>query len=178
MVTMRKTWIYAAVAFTLGYLLIGARPLSAQGDCKLVLDAMIRVVSTPAHLYATMNVGGKNQAVETIYSGGGIYTRVDGKWSRSSMTMQDMAELQQRNLHNNNAKPTCKYLKDELVNGEMTALYSTHDVSPKGVIDTQTWISKSKSLPLRQETDIDVGAGKGKSHMSSRYEYANVKAPM
>jgi len=131
MVTMRKTWIYAAVAFTLGYLLIGARPLSALGDCKLVLDAMTKVVSTPTHLYATMNFGGKNQAVETIYAGGGIYTRLDGKWSRSPMTMQDMAELQQGNLHNNNAKPTCKYLKDELVNGEMTALYSTHDVSPK-----------------------------------------------
>jgi hypothetical protein len=177
MVTIRKTWIYAAAAFTLGYLLIGARPLSAQGDCKLVLDAMIKVVSTPTHLYATMNLGGKDQAVETIYAGGGIYTRLDGKWSRSTMTMQDMAELQQRNLHNNNAT-TCKYLKDELVNGEMTALYSSHDVSPKGVTVTQTWISKSKSLPLRQETDIDVGGGKGKSHMSSRYEYANVKAPM
>ncbi len=138
---------------------------------------MISVVSTPTHLYATMNLGGKNQIVETIYAGGAIYTRFDGKWSRSSMTMQDMAQLQQKNLRNDKTT-TCKYLKDELVNGEMAALYSSHDVSPKGVTDTQTWISKSKSLPLRQETDIDVGGGKGKSHMSSRYEYANVKAPM
>ena len=37
MVTMRKTWLYAAVGIAFGHLLIGARPLSAQGDCKLVL---------------------------------------------------------------------------------------------------------------------------------------------
>jgi hypothetical protein len=176
MVTMRRVWLYAAVGFTFGYLLIGAKPLSAQGDCKLVMEAMKRVPSTPTHLYSTMNFSGKSQAVETIYSGGGIYTRIDGKWSRSPMTPQEMAEMQQRNVQND--KSICKYLKDELVNGEMAALYSTHDVSPKGVTDTQTWISKLKGLPLRQEIDIDVGRGSGKSHMSSRYEYGNVKAPM
>lgn len=66
MVTMRKIWRYAAVVFTLGYLLIGAKSLSAQGACKLVIEAMNRVASTPTHVYSTMNLGGKNQAVETI----------------------------------------------------------------------------------------------------------------
>jgi hypothetical protein len=92
------------------------------------------------------------------------------------MTPQELAELRQPKLHND--KATCKYLKDELVNGEMTAVYSSHDVSPKGVVDTQIRISKAKGLPLRQNMDIDAGGGKGKSHSSTRFEYGNIKPPM
>jgi len=114
--------------------------------------------------------------VESIYAGGAIYTRLEGKWNRSPMTFQEMAEMQQKNMRN--SKMTCKYLKDELVNGEMAEVYGSHEVTPKGVNDTQIWISKSKKLPLRQEIDIDAGGGSGKSHMSSRYEYGDVKPPM
>ena len=87
-------------ANTLGHLLIGAKSLSAQGDCKLVLEVMNRVPSTPTHVYSTVNFSGKNQAVETIYAGGGIYTRTDGKWSRDPVTLQEMAELGKQNVQN------------------------------------------------------------------------------
>jgi hypothetical protein len=60
----------------------------------------------------------------------------------------------------------------------MAAVYSTHDVSSKGVVDSQIWISRAKGLPLRQDMDIDVGGKNGKSHSSSRYEYGDVKPPM
>ena len=69
----------------------------------------------------------------------------------------------------------CRYLKDELVAGEMAAVYSLKN---KGKVDSQIWISKAKGLPLRQEDDVDLGAGKGKSHNSTRYEYGNIKPPM
>jgi hypothetical protein len=92
------------------------------------------------------------------------------------MTPQELAELRRPTVHND--KATCKYLKDELVNGEMAVVYSAHDATPKGVVDTQIWISKSKGLPLRQDMDIDVGGAGDKSHTSSRYEYGDVKPPM
>jgi hypothetical protein len=63
-------------------------------------------------------------------------------------------------------------LKDELVNGEMAAVYSVHEVSPKSTSDSKTWISKAKGLPLRSDTDMEG------SHISTRYEYGNVKPPI
>jgi hypothetical protein len=164
------------VGFAFGHLLIGTSPLKAQGDCKVVLEAASKTMTTATHTYTTMNIGGKDQTVEMIYMPGVIYSRINGKWSSVSMTPQELAELRQPKAHND--KATCKYLKDELVNGEMAAVYSSHDVSPKGVVDSQMWISKAKGLPLRVDVDIDVGGGGGKSHTSSRYEYGDVKPPM
>jgi hypothetical protein len=175
METTRKRFLHALVGCTLAHLLIGASPIVAQSDCKLVLDASFKTFSTPTHAYATMNIGGKDQITETIFTPTAIYVRFDGKWSASALTPKDMAELQQKNRQN--SKATCSYLKDEAVNGVMAAVYMTHDQTPKGTIDSRIWISKTKGLPLRQETDIDVGGG-NKSHSSSRYEYDNVKAPM
>ena len=58
MQTTRKRLLYIMVGFTFGQLLIGAKPLAAQGDCQLVFDASIKVFNTPAHLYLTTNMGG------------------------------------------------------------------------------------------------------------------------
>ena len=56
--------------FAFGHILIGAGPLAAQDDCKLVLDAMTKVFDTPTHAYVTMNMSGKPQTGESIYAGG------------------------------------------------------------------------------------------------------------
>jgi hypothetical protein len=166
----RKRLLYILVGFSFGQLLIGAKPGAAQGDCKLVFGATSKILNTPVHLYVTTNIGGKTQAVESIYAAGAIYIKFNGKWSPSPITMQETKQLEQKNLQNN--KATCRYLNDEPVNGEMAAVYSVHDVSPKGVVDTKIWISKAKGLPLRQEDDVD------KTHNSTRYEYGNVKPPI
>jgi hypothetical protein len=164
------------VGLVFGYLLMGANRLKAQGDCKVVLEAASKTQTAATHTYTTMNVAGTAQAVEIIYLPGVMYTRMNGKWSRSPMTPQELAEM--RRPKANTDTETCKYLKDEPVNGEMTALYSAHEVSPKGAVDTQVWISKSKGYLLRQEMDIDTGGTGGKSHMSMRFEYGDVKPPM
>jgi hypothetical protein len=171
MLMTRKRGLYLAVGFTLGHLLIGVNPLSAQVDCKVVVDALNKVHSVPAHAYTTTKVGGKDVVIETIYAGGNVYTGIGGKWSSVPMPPEEK--------QSQDDKATCRYVKDELVNSEMTAVYATHDVSPKGVTDTQVWISKSKGLPLRVEMDINAGGGKDASlHTSSRYEYSNVKPPI
>jgi hypothetical protein len=169
--TRPKQLLYAMLGFTFGQLLIGAKPLAAQDDCKLVFDAMTKLFDTPSHVYVTMDIGGKPQTGESIYVGGLIYSKYDGKWSAGT-TVKEMKEISERNRQNN--KTTCRHLKDEPVDGEMAAVYSVHDVSPKSTSDSKTWISKAKGLPLRSDTDMQGD----KSHFSTRYEYGNVKPPM
>jgi hypothetical protein len=177
LMTTTKRWLCLTAGFALGSLLIGSNPLKAQGDCKTVLDAANKTMSTSSHTYTTTNIGGKDQTVEMIFLPGVIYSRLNGgKWSNEAMTPQEVAEMRKPTAHDN--KETCKYLKDELVNGEMAAVYGAHDVSPKGVLDTQIWISKAKGWALREDVDVDVGGAGGKSHMSMRFEYGSVKPPI
>jgi len=171
METTRKRLLYLVVGFTFGQLLIGARPVAAQGNCQLVLDASSKVLDTSAHLYTTMNIGGTTQTAEQIYVAGTIYVKFGGKWGPSPMTMQEMKELAQKNRQN--SKVTCRYLHDEPVDGEMAAVYSSHEETPKGTTDSQIWISKAKGLLLRSEVDLG-----DKNHVSTRVEYGNVKPPM
>jgi hypothetical protein len=168
---LRKKWLYTIIGFTFGNLLVGAMPLAAQDDCTLVMDAMTKIFDTASHVYVTMNLTGKSETGESIYTGGVIYTKYNGKWTAGSTT-KELKEMTQKNRQNN--KVTCRHLKDELVNGEMAAVYSVHEVSPRSTTDSTNWISKANGLPLRQDIDIEGG----KSHMSTRYEYGNVKAPL
>ncbi|MGA3211549.1 MAG: hypothetical protein ABSD20_09590 [Terriglobales bacterium] len=171
MSTTRRRWLSLTVGVAFGYLLIGANPLKAQGDCKAVLDATTKVYDTPTHAYVTMNLGGKPQSGESIFTGGMVYAKYDGKWSAGSTT-REIKEITEKNWQKN--KTVCRYLKDEPVNGEMAAVYSVHEVAPNSTSDSTIWISKAKGLPLRSDEDL----GGGKTHLSTRYEYGNVKPPI
>jgi hypothetical protein len=157
-------------------------PLAANpgvdSACQAVLDASEKLYTTPFHMYSTQAgalVGNGNPTKsEMISSGGTDYVLYNGKWTTSSTAERKALGQQNRN----NAKNmSCHYVRDESVNGESAALYSTHEESAHGKTDSQNWVSKSKGLILRQEVDIDTGGASGKSHMSSRYEYSNVQAP-
>lgn len=157
-------------------LMIGcAAPLAAQGDCKAILEAGSRMFSAPNHIYLTMEIGGKPMVSETIYAGGAMYVKVNDTWSLSPVKPQEMAEMQQKKLDTSHA--SCRYVKDEVVNGEMAAMYTAHDETPRSKNDTQVWISKAKGLVLREEIDMDHGGGR-KSHTSMRCEYGDIKPPM
>ena len=157
-------------------------PLAANpgvdSACQAVLDASEKLYTTPFHMYSTQAgalVGnGKPTSSEMISSGGTDYVLYAGKWTTSSTA--ERKELGQRN-RNKAQNMSCHYVRDESVNGESAALYSTHEESVHGKTDSQDWVSKSKGLILRQEIDIDTGGANGKSHMSSRFEYSNVQAP-
>ena len=170
--------LLSAAGFTFGLLLTGPTRLAAQDPCQLTYDAMSKVMSAATHIYTTMT-GAPNSAdkhtTETIYTGGTIYVKLGSKWTRSPMTPQQMMQKEEENRKA--SKSSCQYLRDEAVNGEAAAVYSTHsertDMDIKS--DGQIWISKSKGLPLKHEFDI-TSAG-SKNHLSTRYEYANVQAP-
>jgi hypothetical protein len=171
MATTRKSGLFAVAGFTIGQLLIGAPPLAAQSECKVILDAESKLLNTPTHAYGTMNLGGHAQTTETIYVAGSIYVKAGGKWTTGGTT-KEMEQLMLKNRQE--TKMTCRYVKNEAQNGKMAALYSSHEEPRKGTLDTQSWISKANGLLVRQEIDIDGG----KSHMSTRFEYDNVKPPM
>jgi hypothetical protein len=159
------------------YLMVGVTldlPLAAQSDCKAILDASSKVLNTPAHMNITGTVGSLTTNSEMIYATGNIYMKIDGKWIFASTT-KDMEQQREKNRQSGKVSTTtCRYLKDELVNGEMAAVYSMSDEPNK--VYSQFWISKVKGLPLRQEDDI--GAGNSKTHNSTRYDYGNIKPPI
>jgi hypothetical protein len=169
--TLRKPLFYTMLGFTFGMFLTGGSPLAAQENCKLVMDAGVKVLDTPTHVYVTMNMDGKPQTGESIYAGGLIYLKSNGKWTAGTSN-KEMKEISEKNRQNNQS--TCHYIKDELVNGELAAEYSVHDASAKSASDSKIWISKSKGLPLRSDTLFPGD----KNSVSIRYEYGNIKPPM
>jgi hypothetical protein len=154
------------------------RAATAPAACQPVLDAMAKAIVTPKHLYTTMLAapGGKPNSTETINTGDASYVKVGGKWSRSPVTTQDIQKREAENLRNSKTV-TCRYLRDESVNGEAAAVYSEHSEQEGTKSDVLSWISKSRGLPLRTEMDLDLGEKMGKSHFSTRFEYGDVRPP-
>jgi hypothetical protein len=151
----------------------------AQGDCKIVRDALDKLTTVPSHAYETetnpARPGSDASSVEMITTGGAIYITMKGKWKKSPMSAAAMHAQEEENWKT--AKNiSCKYLRDESVNGQSAAIYKTHNENEDTKEDGQVWVSKSKGLLLREEEDVDLGDG-DKRHHSTRYEYANVQAP-
>jgi hypothetical protein len=157
-----------------------AAPQTADSTCQAVLSAQDKNFTTPYHMYMTQAAAatpdGKPMSSEMVFVGGNRYVLFGGKWTLSPATTEEMKamSLKARQTAKN---LSCHYVKDESVNGESAALFATHGESEYGKDDNQIWISKSKGLILKQETDLDRGAGRPKAHMSVRYEYTNVQAP-
>jgi hypothetical protein len=137
---------------------------ATDASCQPVFDAGSKVLTVPTHVYTTMTADflrGKPRISESIYANGAIYVNVGDRWTRSKMTPQDMLKQEQENRQN--TKGTCSYVRDESVNGEVAALYAEHTGSEDAKTNAQTWISKSRGVPLRTEIDMDVGAAWAKA---------------
>ncbi len=152
-----------------------ARAMDAT--CKPVLDAMAKRLATPSHAYATEvgAHGGKPETKESIYAGGAIYIQYKGKWIRSPISIQEMRKQEEENVRNAKAM-TCRYLRDETVNGEAASVYHSQAETAGGKSDATLWVSKRTGLPLRSENNIDTGDG-DKMHMAIRYDYTDVRPP-
>ena len=163
--------------------LFAAASASAQsGACAQVLTASMKMYDAPYHMYMVDSAqtdtrlnAGKPTVSEAISTGGVTYLFVDGKWMKSPITAADMKKSQQDVDATN--KPTCTHVRDESVSGEPAAVWHSHSVTEAGTSDTDMWISKSRNLLLKSDIHMDVGGNMGKSHITSRYEYTNVRAP-
>ena len=158
----------------------GSRAYAAVSPaCQPLLDAAEKQLSTPSHLFMTRAAqfqGGKPTTSESIFTQDQMYVRVNGApWRRNPVKVADLRKMQKD--QEGKTKLTCRYLRDETVNGEAAAVYSQRAEPAEAKIDSTIWISKSRNLPLKLESDLDVGGTKGKSHTSIRYEYGNIQPP-
>lgn len=110
------------------------------------------------------------------YTADAVYVKVRGRWMKSPVTPQDMADQQE--AHIRDAKVyTCQALPDDTVDGERAAVYKTHTENDDiGTRDAEIWISRSSGLILR--TEADVPSASGRRHESDRFDYANIQAPV
>jgi hypothetical protein len=136
-------------------------------DCKAYFDASDKLYTTPVHSYITHTVA--KRSGEMIRVNGDSYFLVQEKWTKSLFNQQAMHEQELENRKNN--KASCQHVRDESVNGEAAAVFSTHSESEDEKADGMVWISKSRGLLLRQEIDLEG------DHLTTRYEYTNVTAP-
>jgi len=154
---------------------------AADNGCKPLFDAMSKVLVTPTHVYSSETAayhGNKPRNSEMIYAGGAnaaIYIFFDAKWTRSKMDAATMSKQEEENRRT--AKYSCRYVRDEIVNGEAAAVYTSHAETEALKSDATAWISKSKGLPLRMELDHDLDDPRSRSHTSLRYDYSNVHPP-
>jgi hypothetical protein len=154
---------------------MGSAPLAAQNDCRPVFDALDKVMSTSTHIYSTTKTGGKSVTSETIYVGESIFTLDKGKWNRSAVKTDQLMKQEKDNRLKSSY--VCGPLKDETVDGEKVAVYSTKTSTREVKTEGKLSISKDSGLPVRNEIDVDAGTKGGKTHYSVRYEYKNVEAP-
>jgi hypothetical protein len=153
---------------------------AASAACKPILDASEKLYTTPYHLYMTQASdgveNGKPVRSEMIFVGGTGYVLVNGKWNPSPLSAAEMKAMDARN-RKNATNVSCHHVRDESVNGESAALYSMHSETSRSKNDDQIWISKSKGVILRQDTELVSIRGNGKTHLSTHYDYNNVQAP-
>jgi hypothetical protein len=158
---------------------LAANPQMGSG-CQVVLDASEKLFSTPYHLYMTQASEGVNNgkpiSTEMVFAGGARSVLYNGKWQASPLSTEELKAMDERN-RKNATNVSCHSVRDESVNGESATLYAMHSETSRSKNDDQIWISKSKGLILRQETDLLPNGGRGKTHLSMRYEYSNVQAP-
>ena len=170
--------VVAAAAVTL---CVGA-PLRGQGaDCASPDAAMSKLYDKPFHIYTIDSAGtdaalhgGRPTTTESIWTGTTYYVMVRGKWVKSRV---DIAEMRKDRDSSSTAKTTCSHLRDESVNGEPAAAWRIHSVQESETRDTNLWISRRTGLPLKSDVHHDIGGAMGRSHVISRYEYTNVRAP-
>jgi hypothetical protein len=144
----------------------------AADSCQPLQNAAAKLATTPTHIYATTVSGNDKPTItEMIYAKGAVYGKVGGNWMRTALTPQELVAQDQEKQKNG----SCHYMKDESVGGETAAVYSER--SQSGEAQAQLWISKSSGLPLREEMDIGSGSMGPATHMSMRFEYANVQVP-
>jgi hypothetical protein len=75
----------------------------------------------------------------------------------------DVTKAQGQITADGSYRESCKYLREETLNGEAASVYGDVMKSRLGIAEGKLWISKTKGLVLQQEGEVDMGAkGKGK----------------
>ncbi|MEO8836229.1 MAG: hypothetical protein ABI364_05785 [Caldimonas sp.] len=152
--------------------LLTASTARADGAaCDAVFAAMGKMAGTPNHQFiTTTRGGGKTTQGEVVTVGNKRGVFAAGHWhSRPYDAATESRDL----LAARTGKEACTRVRSEAVNGEAAMLFSVHNPTEDGTSDSQTWVSTSRGLPLRQVIDIS----EGKTHIEVRVDYTHVTAP-
>jgi hypothetical protein len=163
------------IAVPMFWMISAGIPLFGQ-SCTPVNDALNKVMMAPVHIYSSTKSGDKVVTTETIYSDDGIFTNSGGKWQKSAMRREQVA--QQESEARKKGTNSCEFVKEESVDGETASIYSTRMSAGEQKTEGHIWISKSRGVPLRNEVDLLSGPkGEIKRHYSVRYDYKNIAPP-
>ena len=162
--------------FLLPSIAVTAQAQKDLASCKPVLDATLKSISTPHHAYMTRTMLGKNHLGEQISVDGKNYVSENGGWRTSPMSVADVVKLEKENVDSSKVY-TRHAVRDEAVSGQAATVYRmrTENVARS---DGEVWVAKGSGLVVRVEQDIDTADDPtSKMHVSTKYDYANVKAP-
>lgn len=146
------------------------------GACQPLVDAELKAISTPHHMYETKPDGrsGGDPIAELITTGGVTYVKAGGKWMRSPISLQAQIDQVNRNIATTQVY-TCQRVGSEAVAGMPATVYTLHTENADTKADARAWIGTGNGLMLKLDESVDaIGV---KSHYLIRYEYANVQAP-
>lgn len=73
-------------------------------------------------------------------------------------------------IHMHHKQQSCKFVREDSLNGEAVAIYTQHMVAPEGSTDEELWISKGSNRIVREEIDGEI-TGSGHGHLSMLFHY-------
>lgn len=151
---------------------LGVAPLSAWADdCATIQSAMFAQAKVPyASSMTTSQPGQPVSRGESVVTGTKMYVQVNGAWQSMPYSAQEIIDRVTENAKK--SKQTCQKVGAELVAGEATTVYSDHEETPRGVVDSRIWLSDSSGLPLRLETHFASGMS-----FTSTIRYDNIQPP-
>ena len=102
---------------------------------------------------------GKKMTGEMITVNGERYLLMNGKWTKSRMTVAATKAQEEENIKNAKVL-SCKRTGDDTVGGEAATVYTEHTENEDTKSDGKIWVSKSRGVILKEEIDLDIG-GRG-----------------
>jgi hypothetical protein len=151
---------------------LAVAPMSARADdCATVLSAVFAQAKVPyASTMTTSKPGQPVSRNEAVVIGTKMYVQVNEAWQPVPYSAQEMIDQITENAKK--SKQTCRKVGVELVDGEATTIYSDHEESPRGIVDSRIWISDSRGLPLKIEAHFESGMS-----FTSTVRYDNIQPP-
>ena len=142
---------------------------NAADSCDALYNAGIKSIQAPHHVYTTTTLhGGKARFAEAIFDGKVEYLQLNGKWTHSPMSQQDMLEAAQEKLRKR--PDTCVLAGEQTAGGQAVTAYKVHN----NEAGTDQVVHILKSNGLLQSASLKLPDG---SVVDTRYEYTDVHAP-
>lgn len=167
--------VLARICLLLAFTLPAAAARADEAACKAVLDAIVKLATTPVRQKVSIEgAGGRVIQSELIHLGDRMYMQLQGRWLAKPYDGQKIASDARQAM--DKSEHSCTRAGSEAVEGQPALVYTIRSKTAQGSSESKVWISPSSGLPLRQHTTQIEGAAAGGKH-DVLYDYKDVKAP-